>query len=188
MAKEVSLGNLIMDTLKKNITFLQRNKIPYAVMGGVALQVWGKERATRDIDITVSLDKIERSKFLNLLSQAGLKLIKQKKLLAEFQLIETHYHLPQINLPLEIDFFVAQTDYQKEVIARSVLIKIPNFEIKVIGPEDLILYKLLSYRIIDQVDVKNLLEEQKGRLDEKYLLFWAKQLRILSRLKKIQRT
>ncbi len=43
-------------------TFLLKVGIPYAIIGGLAVQWWGEPRLTRDVDLTViaPLDELER--------------------------------------------------------------------------------------------------------------------------------
>lgn len=44
--------------------FLEAQKTPYAVMGGLALQSWNEPRQTRDVDITVLVPPKECSSFI----------------------------------------------------------------------------------------------------------------------------
>lgn len=187
MPKEVKLSKVIIDILAKTASFLKEYKISYAVMGGIALQAWGKERVTRDIDITISLGSIKHEDFLQLLKKQGVKPVfpKKEKQIGSFRLIETHYTSPELNIPIEIDFFIAQTEYQKQVLNRAVLVDVMGCKLKLISPEDLIIHKLLSARPIDRADVKDIVVEQKRRLDKRYLFFWAKRLGIPRRTEQL---
>ena len=46
----------LYSSLKSLHKCLQSNKIEYAVIGGLAVAVWGEPRLTQDIDIKVKLD------------------------------------------------------------------------------------------------------------------------------------
>lgn len=187
MAKEIKLSKIILDILTKVIRFLKKYKISYAVMGGIALQAWGKERVTRDIDITVSLSEIGQKDFLKLLRKQGLKLTypNQEKQIGSFRLIETHYTSPEIGIPIGIDFFIAQTEYQRQLLNRAVSLDVMGRKVRLVSPEDLIIQKLLSARPVDRNDVQDILIEQKAHLDKKYLFFWAKRLGIFRQLARI---
>jgi hypothetical protein len=40
-------------------SFLERERIPYAILGGLALQHWGEPRTTQDVDIVLVSEKEE---------------------------------------------------------------------------------------------------------------------------------
>jgi hypothetical protein len=44
---------------------LQSNRINYAVIGGLAVAVWGEPRLTQDIDVKVMLSRDEAERLLN---------------------------------------------------------------------------------------------------------------------------
>ncbi len=45
--------NGICQGLREIQDFLERNGVPYMVIGGIGAMVWGEPRSTVDIDITV---------------------------------------------------------------------------------------------------------------------------------------
>lgn len=185
MVKEVKISGIIIDLLEKLTKLLKKYKIPYAVMGGIALQAWGRERATKDIDITISLSEIKETEFLQTLKRSGLKIIKPSKRIENFKLIEAHFTPPELGLPIEVDFFIAQTEYQMQVLKRAVSINVLGRQIKLVSPEDLIISKLLSNRPLDRSDVQNIVSEQRGLLDKEYLFSWARKLGVIRRLESI---
>jgi hypothetical protein len=44
--------------------FLRKERIPCAIIGGIALQYWGEPRFTRDVDVTVMIPSSEEKKVL----------------------------------------------------------------------------------------------------------------------------
>ncbi len=57
----------IYSSLKSFHECMTDNQIDYAVIGGVAVAVWGEPRLTQDIDVKVLLGRDEAGKLLNAL-------------------------------------------------------------------------------------------------------------------------
>jgi len=184
MPKDVKLSRIVIDALEEVIDIVKDLNIDYAVMGGIALQAWGRERVTRDIDLIIYLGEIERTEFLQALTKRGVKISKREGLNEKgaFLPISCYYEEKTYGLPLEIDFFIADTDYQKKALARSLGIEVLGKKVKIIQPEDLILHKLLANRPIDRLDVETVILEQKDSLDKEYLFNWARILGVSRRL------
>jgi len=53
----VSLANDVRGVALILVDLLERNAVPYALMGGMAVPVWGIPRATYDIDVVLSVDE-----------------------------------------------------------------------------------------------------------------------------------
>lgn len=47
------MGNWLLEALRRAVRFLEREGIPYVVVGGLANAVWGEFRVTRDVDLKV---------------------------------------------------------------------------------------------------------------------------------------
>jgi hypothetical protein len=41
------------------VTFFHSNRIPYALVGALAVAIWGRSRATADLDFQVHVDNME---------------------------------------------------------------------------------------------------------------------------------
>ncbi len=149
-------------------------RIEYIITGGMAVCVWGRPRATFDVDIIV---KIIESKVIPLtrafkkISKAGYadedmakEAIKNK---GEFNFIH-----PQTGL--KVDFWAKR--YSFERFQRAVVKKIDGQKIIFISPEDLILSKLIWYKegqgAKQLEDIKSILEISKPDLN--YIKKWAK--------------
>ncbi len=64
--------------------------------------------------------------------------------------------------------FLAESDFQREVLQRRQQDPLGDWAAWMVTPEDLILLKLLAYRPEDQVDIADILFIQRA-LDEHYL-------------------
>lgn len=69
---------------------------------------------------------------------------------------------------VDADIFIAETDFQREVIARHVTADVEGRSVKLVSAEDLILFKLIASRPRDLIDIQDVLFTQ-GELDEPYL-------------------
>ncbi|HQU43702.1 MAG TPA: hypothetical protein PK867_12880, partial [Pirellulales bacterium] len=67
-----------------------------------------------------------------------------------------------------MDLFLAESRFQRELVARSRPEQIDDLTVSVVTPEDLILLKLLARRPRDLADIGDILFIQ-GTLDEGYL-------------------
>lgn len=47
------MENRLLKALRRAVQFLEREGIPFVVVGGLANAVWGEPRATRDVDLKV---------------------------------------------------------------------------------------------------------------------------------------
>ncbi len=78
---------------------------------------------------------------------------------------------------------MARGTYQQRALRRAVTVDLGRRQVRVISPEDLILYKLLADRPIDRADIRGVLQEQAKRLDVTYLTRWAQRLGVSQRLR-----
>jgi len=174
--------------LFKIIPIFEKLGIKYFITGGFAVSVWGKPRATFDIDIVVELIEPKISflaKALRKISQAGYideetakEAIKNKK---EFNFID-----PETGL--KIDFWIMKDDKRAKIeYSRRIVKKINGQRIYFISPEDLILNKLLWHKETQSSrhleDVESILKFSK--VDLNYLKKWAVYLNVSETLKEV---
>lgn len=62
-----------MQIFKKLFSQLNANHVRYLVVGGVAVNLYGIERATADIDMVLALNKENLQKFIEVAKSLGLK-------------------------------------------------------------------------------------------------------------------
>ncbi len=171
------------EALSAIIRLLERRKIPYMVMGEMALSVWGRVRVTQDVDVAIALDEPGEGAFLKALRKADFLAAAPRALFGHRFLI-CRYLKPTRGLPVQVDLFFVRQEYQRQALGRAVTIRLGGQHLKVISAEDLILYKLLADRPIDEMDVQAIVEEQRVRLNRKYLSRWAKHLGLSQHLKR----
>jgi hypothetical protein len=62
-----------MELFKKIFSALNQERVKYMVAGGIAVNLYGIERATADLDIVVLLEGTNLTKFISVAKQLGLK-------------------------------------------------------------------------------------------------------------------
>ncbi|MCM8783182.1 MAG: hypothetical protein NC818_00160 [Candidatus Omnitrophica bacterium] len=146
---------------------LNKEKINYILVGGLAVNFWGIPRMTYDIDLLLYLEDKNLKRFFQLVKKWGFKpkapveledfLDKKKrdfwirdKNMKAFTLVNSRWAISEIDIIINTPL-----DYKKAIkkVKKFVLKTIP---IPVISLEDLIKMKEGSTRLQDKNDVKNL--------------------------------
>ena len=160
--------------LLKVVPVLDKLKIDYFITGGFAVSVWGRPRATFDIDIVVKLiePKIEPlAKLLKKISKEGYIDENTAKEAArgkgEFNFIDS-------DTGLKVDFWVVKDSKEtRNEFNRRIVKKVNNQKVYFISPEDLILNKLKWYKQTESSrhleDVESIFKISGKKLDKKYL-------------------
>lgn len=154
------------------------------VVGGIAVNFLGDPRFTKDLDLVITIDPKKETNFIKVLRKNGFKFREDtlKILLKAGNMFEV-YDPAEI---YRIDFWIPKTDFENHAFSRKQTKKWENKKIHFTSPEDLILFKLLAGRPQDILDIKSILGRQKGKLDRKYLKFWAMYLNKYKELKELE--
>lgn len=159
-------------------TALDGQKIPYAVIGGLAVRVYAIPRFTSDIDLTIQLDHDRMPALFELLNSIGIEIPSPFRegwldVVAGLPLFKAEFVAN--GRSIEIDIFLAESAFQQSLIERRCWIETPVGVLSFASPEDLILLKLLASRPRDLIDIQDMLFTLGG-LDTAYLKRWAKLL------------
>lgn len=143
--------------------------LPYAIIGGVAVQRWGEPRFTKDIDLTVVAPIEELSQTIQLLlnyfkarRDDTLGIVQRGRVLT----VEASN-----GYPLDISFGIP--GYEEQVMQRAVEHRLPSgVAIRLCSPEDLIIHKAVARRVQDLRDLESIIIRQGTRLDVRYIRQW----------------
>ena len=163
---------LLEDVYKKVVTFLNRGKYKYLIIGGIAAGTLGEPRITADVDVDIIIDKEDIPVFLDKAITDGFKVLKEKCLVSAervgvFQIDLEDFH---------VDFIIASTNLETTAFERAKTIKLYDIKAFFPTPEDLILLKIIPGRDKDLLDAKSIVVRHKGKLDTDYLETWARKL------------
>ncbi len=178
------------ELLLKIAKIFERLKIIYCITGGYAVSVWGRPRATFDLDVIVklSIEKLSAfSKALKSLSVAGYLDEDTAKSAIENQ-NEFNFIHPESGL--KIDFWVIKNDsVGMAELKRRQPRKIGKQTVYFISPEDLILSKLLWHKESESTrhleDIESVIAVSRKILDFKYLKSQAEKRGFSETLNKI---
>jgi Nucleotidyl transferase AbiEii toxin, Type IV TA system len=176
------------DSLRSMVSCFNSLGIPYVVMGGLAVRIHALPRPTNDVDFTILLARERLVSWFAAAEQIGFTVPETYKngwvdQVAGMPIVKLRTYLEE-GLGVDIDVFLAESDFQKSLIERRLLVEVDSHSMYVVTPEDLLLLKLIANRPRDLVDIQDLLFTQ-GRLDETYLRYWAEALEVTDRLEKV---
>ncbi len=173
--------------LRDVVALFERLAIPYAVMGGIAVRIYGIPRPTHDIDFTLAIDRGRLPDLYESLRGLGYTVPEEYAggwvdRVAGMPVVKVRLYLE--GKGIDIDIFLAESRFQQELLARRRREQLDESPVWFVSPEDLILLKLLSHRPRDVADISDILFVQ-GQLDRGYLRSWAEELGVLAELERV---
>ncbi len=153
--------------------FLSERRIPYAIIGGLAVQRWGQPRFTRDVDVTILLPTGGEEPVLRELAAAFPPRVEEPVAFA----LE-HRVLPVV-VPegSEADLSLGLPGYEEEVVARAVPYDLGHGRVvRLCSAEDLLIHKALAGRPQDVLDIEGIVARQGRALDMAYVRRWLREL------------
>ncbi|MGQ9921206.1 MAG: nucleotidyltransferase family protein [Desulfobacca sp.] len=149
--------------LKRLLAAFALQKIRYALIGGVALGLWGVPRATVDLDFLIEMDDLPQVHAI--LSDLGYS--------CHYQSQNVSQYTSDLQLWGQIDILHACRQASRGMLERAVVMRIiqETVAIRVVRVEDLIGLKVQalvndpSRSAMDQADIEALLEAHSRQLD-----------------------
>lgn len=172
----------LTDPLFHFLDLLETHGVPYALIGGIAVSVLGRERFTKDVDLTISIDERQAQTLEKIFKSDPAYKVHLISFISS-QKIPDMFRIFWKEIP--VDLLVSNTDFQKEIVRRALPETVLGRSIKIATPEDLIVLKLLADRPQDQSDIGVLLKRYP-RLDWSYIEKWCRVWEIEDRLKRLQ--
>lgn len=170
----------VVATLRQAWNILHELRVPAALLGGLALAHWGHIRSTQDVDLLIALSGARPEALLSRLSAAGCCSKRPNPIvrLDDAAFIQLIYQPPRAVLEIQIDLLLAESVFHRQAVDRRVTLPGSElgFDVDVVSCEDLIILKLLAGRILDRLDVAELLKVNRDSLDLAYITGWAGKL------------
>jgi predicted nucleotidyltransferase len=163
--------NEFESTLERLVSLLKANSIDYVIIGGAAAIIHGRLRTTEDIDVTLLTDLEDLGTLYKLISSHYCPIWRDSE-----NFFKKNFVLPVFDeeTKVRIDFAAGLSEFDRKVLERKVQKKIGKILINICSVEDLIIYKLISARPQDLLDIEALLKINKDNLDQKYMKSTAK--------------
>jgi len=161
---------VIEELLKKLAQHLDKSEIPYMIIGGQAVLLYGTPRLTRDIDITLGVDTDKFSTIEEICSQLSLEILSEKP--ADFARETKVLPAEEPKSKIRVDFIFSFTEYEAQAIKRANQVTMDEYPVKFASPEDVIIHKMVAARAIDIEDVKSMLAKNRRTINVKYIERW----------------
>jgi len=151
---------------------LERLGIPYMVIGGQAVLLYGEPRLTRDIDVALGTDLGRLSEVLHWVRGNGWQVLVETP--AEF--VGKTMVLPCLDLAsgIRIDLLFSLSFYEQQALKRARRVAMGNAEVWFASLEDLIIHKTLAGRPRDLEDVRSILLKNRT-VDFDYVDHWLRE-------------
>jgi predicted nucleotidyltransferase len=143
--------------------------LPYMVIGGMAVLVYGEPRLTKDIDITLGVDGDALPQVLRMAERLDLQVLVDDP----EQFISSTMVLPLLDAitGLRVDMMFSWSPYERQAIQRARRVEMGGAKVSVASLEDLVIHKVIAGRPRDLDDVVNVLLKNPG-YDRQYVMDW----------------
>jgi hypothetical protein len=155
----------LLPVLDRLAQVLNERQVTYAVIGGLGVALRGPIRATRDIDLLVTIPQLELPGVLNALIQGGFQLD-----VAQAIAVWNRDHLLDFACgSVRVDWLKPVLPAFEHILSRARWEQIGDRPVRVVDAEGLLLLKLIAFRPRDQEDIKGILAANSGALDLDWL-------------------
>jgi predicted nucleotidyltransferase len=174
---------VIEELITKIAQCLDRDEIPYMIIGGQAVLLYGTPRLTRDIDITLGVDTDKFQLIEGVCSKLGLKILPENP--EGFARDTKVLPAEESKLKIRVDFIFSFTPYEAQAIKRTKEIVMNDYAVKFASCEDVVIHKMVAGRAVDVEDVRNILIKNNKTIDLEYIRRWLSEFGRLSEHKGI---
>lgn len=151
----------LFDTLKSLCALLNDEHVDYCLIGGLAVAILAKPRATEDIDLLILIEEHQIPSLVGLLKKR-FKIIQGENVMhfKNATICRTILASPSDENGgiVVVDFLLADLDIYRETLRNPLFLTVDGEKIPVARPESLIKMKALSNRPQDMLDIAALKE------------------------------
>ena len=165
---------MFQEILSKLGGAFEKNKVPYMVIGGQAVLLYGEPRLTRDIDITLGFDTDRLQEILNIMTTLGYRPLPSKEKVESFVRETMVLPLHDESTGIRIDLIFSFTPYEAQAIQRAQKVWINEQSVAFASVEDVIIHKIIAMRPRDLEDVSSMVLKNSN-LDQGYIKLWLKE-------------
>jgi hypothetical protein len=168
------MNETLHPTLFDTIALLRQERLPYALIGGLAVSFRGKPRVTGDVDVVVSAELYQILALAGRLNETGFVPLFE----GVEEVIEKSFILPlrHRKSKIVVDIAVGLSGFERQVVQRAESLQFAGRTLSVATAEDLLLLKVLAGRTKDEQDLHGLVIANGSRIDWDYCLLTAAEL------------
>lgn len=151
---------------------LNKHNLPYMIIGGQAVLLYGEPRLTRDIDITLGVNTDYIDEIITVVQELSLKPIPSD--IKSF--VRQTMVLPALDetTGIRVDFIFSFTPYETSAIKRVKKIRVMREDVHFASPEDIIIHKIFAGRPRDIEDIRTIVMKNPS-MDFQYIRKWLKE-------------
>ena len=176
--------SVLKDKLLQIVDVLGELRLSYMVIGAFALAAWGRPRATLDLDFILQTTEIP-DKLVQKLNDLGFRFDRTWD---RYNPMIRAFHKRFRSGRIPVDLLLNRDEHDLASFGRRKKKRFNGRYLWFPSPEDLLLQKLKVGRPQDFVDAAGIVQRMRGRLDERYLGRWAKQLSLIDELSRVLQT
>jgi hypothetical protein len=151
---------VLKEALQKVITTLDELRVPYALIGGLAVIARGVMRATKDVDLLVDWSLLEAGSLAQALNENRLPATFRKGAPDDPLVGLIRIAIPSGAAPTKVDILFPSASWQREAVRKAAPLDLEGFAVRVVQAADLFLLKLHAGGPMDFFDAARLLELQ----------------------------
>lgn len=160
---------MFKEILKKLGSILSQREIPYMIIGGQAVLLYGEPRLTKDIDVTIGLGTDGLAEILKACKELGLT-----SLVPDIPgFVRETMVLPMLDkqYSIRIDFIFSSSGYERMAIQNAKNVLLDGTEVRFASIEDVIIHKIFAHRPKDLEDIRNIMFKNAS-IDFDYVERW----------------
>ncbi len=165
---------------------LDDQNVPYMIIGGQAVLLYGTPRLTRDIGITLGIDSNQFELVALICQKAGLNMLPEEPAVFAEQTMVLPAEDPASRI--RVDFVFSFSTYEKQALSRVKKIEVAGYHVCFASCEDVIVHKIVAGRAVDHEDVKNILLKHGDTIDFEYIRKWLSEFAKLPEFKEVLST
>lgn len=153
-------------------TAFTKHHIPYMIIGGQAVLLYGEPRLTKDIDVTLGVGPEAYAAIAAVCAELGLKpLPEQPEAFVKETLV-----LPAMEEQsgIKVDFIFSFSPYERQAIDRARRVVLDGITLHFASLEDTLIHKFVAGRPRDLEDITGILLKRRD-YDEPYLIKWLRE-------------
>jgi len=151
---------------------LEQRQIPYMIIGGQAVLIYGEPRLTRDIDVTLGAGPERLAEMIEFARGSAWRVLVE----APQEFVHKTMVLPCVDPEsgIRIDFIFSHSPYEKQALERVRRVEIGRAAVCFAAVEDVIVHKIIAGRPRDLEDVRGILLKN-AQVDREYIRRWLRE-------------
>lgn len=163
---------MLVRLLEKLSVALEEREIPYMIIGGQAVLVYGVPRLTQDVDVTLGAGPDRLAEVLDLAKAQEWRVLVQDP--EDFVRRTMVLPCSDPESRLRIDLMFSHSEYERQALERVRRVPIGSVQVRFASLEDLVIHKIIAGRPRDLEDVRGILLKN-STCQVEYIRHWLQE-------------